>query len=183
MKQKLLDLISNRAAICTDCELHKGRIKSVFGSGNPDANIVVCGEAAGKEENLTGLPFVGRAGKLLTNMLKSIDLDRDKDVYILNTVCCRPPNNRKPELDEIEACRFFLDMQLTIINPKLIIALGGTAAETLCGSGPGITKRHGNVEKYKNTNVLITFHPAALLRNPDWKKLAWCDLQKVKELV
>lgn len=179
-KQEELQKLSKEIASCKQCPLWKTRNNTVPGEGNPDADIVFVGEGPGATEDETGRPFVGRAGKLLDNMIKSMDLDRN-DVFILNIVKCRPPGNRKPYDEESEKCKPYLKRQLQILQPKVIVALGGTAVENLCGKGLGITKRHGNWEEYEGVEVMPTFHPSYLLRSPKMKDVAWHDLQKVKE--
>ena len=166
---------------CTNCVLHKGRNKFVFGSGNSNADVMVVGEGPGAEEDKQGLPFVGRAGKLLTDILKAIDFSRD-DVYIANIVKCRPPDNRTPLPDEMETCLPYLKKQYEIIQPKLILCLGLTAAKGLLKKKESLTSMRGKVFEFENAKVMITYHPAALLRNPNWKRPCWEDLQKFKQL-
>lgn len=182
VRLETLNLIAEKANACTACELSKTRTNLVFGSGSPLAKVVFFGEGPGADEDAQGLPFVGRSGKLLTNMISSIGLNRDQ-VYIMNAVKCRPPNNRKPLPNEMDSCRHWFQMQLEIIKPKVIVALGATATEALCGPGLGITKRRGKWEKYKYDSsiaVLPSYHPAFLLRKPAAKTEAWQDLQMVK---
>lgn len=167
---------------CTKCDLHKTKTNTVFGDGNINAKYMFVGEGPGETEDLEGKPFVGRAGKLLTNMIKSMGLERE-EVYISNIVHCRPPGNRKPTPEEVEKCLPYLESQIGLIKPKVIITLGNTATDALCGAGLGITKRHGGVETYNNTPVVPTFHPSFLLRKPTAKELAWYDLQKAKDIV
>jgi len=166
---------------CTNCVLHKGRNKFVFGSGNPNADVMVVGEGPGAEEDKQGLPFVGRAGKLLTDILKAINFSRD-DVYIGNIVKCRPPDNRTPLPDEMETCLPYLKKQIEIIQPKLILCLGLTAAKGLLNKRDSLTSMRGKVFEFEKAKVMITYHPAALLRNPNWKRPCWEDLQKFKQL-
>lgn len=173
-----LDVVGNEAAICTNCELHKSRNKSVFHRGSLDAQVAFVGEAPGADENEQGLPFVGRAGKLLDAMIVAMGYQRD-DVYVCNICKCRPPNNRKPESKEMDACKPFLVQQLDIVSPKVIIALGSTAVESLLGKGEGITRRRGNWGLYNNIKVMPTFHPAYLLRNPAEKETVRQDLKEV----
>jgi len=169
---------------CTKCELCKTSGLKVPGEGNLQAKIFICGEAAGAEEEKQGRPFVGRSGKLLNNMLASIELKRE-DVWIGNTVCCRPPNNRNPLPEESAACRPFFLRRLEIIKPKVIVALGNVALGTLTGVGSGITKRCGKWEEVEiegNTyKILPQMHPSALLRNPKWKEPAWYTMQELKK--
>jgi DNA polymerase len=175
--EKLNNLICN----CTKCTLHKGRNKFVFGSGNPNADALVIGEGPGAEEDKQGLPFVGRAGKLLTDMLKAIKFERD-EVYIGNIVKCRPPENRTPLPEEMDTCLPYLKKQIEIIKPKLILCLGLTAAKGLLKKRESLTNLRGKVFEYENIKVVVTYHPAALLRNPNWKKPAWQDLQMFRKL-
>lgn len=166
---------------CKRCKLSRGRTNIVFGEGNPEAEIMFVGEAPGKEEDLQGRPFVGDAGMLLTRLIKKMGYKRE-DVYIANVVKCRPPMNREPEPDEIEACKGFLERQIEIIKPKVIIALGKIAALTLIGDTKlKITAIRGNFFDYKGIPLMPTFHPAYLIRNPRDKWLTWADVQKVLE--
>ena len=166
---------------CTACKLHEGRNKFVFGSGNPNADVMVVGEGPGAEEDKQGLPFVGRAGNLLTDILKAINFERD-DVYIGNIVKCRPPDNRTPMPDEMETCLPYLKKQIELIKPKVILCLGLTAAKGLLKKRDSLTSMRGKVFEFENAKVMVTYHPAALLRNPNWKRPCWEDLQKFKRL-
>ena len=164
---------------CTRCKLSDKRTNIVFGEGNPDAVLVFVGEGPGQEEDQQGRPFVGAAGQLLTDIIvKGMQLKRE-DVYICNIVKCRPPNNRNPEPDEIDACEPFLIKQLQAIKPKVIIALGNVAAKTLLKTSEGITALRGNWKTYQGIPLMPTFHPAYLLRNPKDKALVWKDIQQV----
>jgi uracil-DNA glycosylase family 4 len=163
---------------CTRCKLSKGRTKIVFGTGNPKAELMFVGEGPGRDEDLSGEPFVGRAGKLLTDMIKAMGLQRE-DVYIANIVKCRPPENRQPEHDEVEACSPFLMRQIDVIKPKVICTLGNTPTQTLLQTTQGISKFRGEWFEFRNTKLLPTYHPAYLLRNPAAKTDVWKDLQKV----
>ncbi len=164
---------------CTRCKLHQGRNTIVFGEGNAGALLVFVGEGPGQEEDQQGKPFVGAAGQLLTDIIvKGMKLRRE-DVYICNIVKCRPPNNRNPEPDEIEACEPFLVKQLEAIKPKLIIGLGNVAVRTLLKTNEGITSLRGKWKTYHGIPLMPTFHPAYLLRNPADKKLVWEDIKKV----
>jgi DNA polymerase len=163
---------------CTRCRLHKGRNKIVFGAGNPRAELVFVGEGPGHDEDVQGLPFVGRAGKLLTQMIEAMGLQRD-DVYICNVVKCRPPENRKPEEDEVATCSPYLFRQLDVIGPKAIVCLGGTAAQALLKTKDSISRFRGQWFDYRGTKLLPTYHPAYLLRNPAAKADVWKDLKKV----
>ncbi len=178
------DLEGLRATIgdCTRCRLHTGRTNLVFGVGNPKAELMFVGEGPGADEDLKGEPFVGRAGQLLTKMIEAMKLTRS-DIYIANIVKCRPPNNRNPEPDEIAECIPFLKKQIDIINPKVIVALGKFAAQTLLQTEIPITKLRGEFKSYGNTQVMPTYHPAFLLRNPNMKKPVWEDLQKVMKVL
>src|SRR5215467_2527068 len=163
---------------CTRCKLHKHRHTIVFGDGNPKAELVFVGEGPGADEDAQGLPFVGRAGKLLTQMIEAMGLQR-RDVYICNVVKCRPPENRTPEDDEIGTCSPFLLRQLEVIAPKVIVCLGAVAAKTLLKTNRGISQYRGQWLEYRNSRLMATYHPAYLLRNPNAKGEVWKDLQKV----
>ena len=163
---------------CTRCKLHKGRTKIVFGTGNPNAELMFVGEGPGRDEDLSGEPFVGRAGKLLTDMIKAMGLQRE-DVYIANVVKCRPPENRLPEKDEITTCSPFLMRQIDAIKPKVICTLGSCSAQTLLQTAQGISKLRGEWFDFRGTKLMPTYHPAYLLRNPAVKPEVWKDLQKV----
>lgn len=167
---------------CQLCSLGKTRHNLVFGSGNPRAQVVFVGEAPGSDEDQQGLPFVGRAGQLLTNIIKAMGLER-KDVYICNILKCRPPQNRNPLPDEILACEPFLKNQLRIIAPSIICALGSFAAKTLLKTEVPITALRGRFHSYEGIKLMPTYHPAYLLRNPAAKKFVWEDVQRImKEL-
>ena len=163
---------------CTRCKLHKHRHTIVFGDGNPKAELVFVGEGPGADEDAQGLPFVGRAGKLLTQMIEAMGLQR-KDVYICNVVKCRPPENRTPEDDEITTCSPFLLRQLEVISPKVIVCLGAVAARTLLKTNRGVSQFRGQWLDYRGSKLMATYHPAYLLRNPNAKGEVWKDLQKV----
>ena len=170
-----------RAAIgdCRRCKLCSGRTHLVFGVGNPRAKLMFVGEGPGRDEDLQGEPFVGRAGQLLTDIItKGIGLRRE-DVYIANVVKCRPPDNRNPEPDEVAACEPFLKKQIELISPEIIVGLGKFAVQTLLQSKMPITKLRGNWHTYQGIKLMPTFHPAYLLRNPADKKLVWEDIKKV----
>ncbi len=174
-----LDLIREAiGANCTRCKLHKGRTKLVYGVGNPRAELVFVGEGPGRDEDMQGEPFVGRAGKLLTQMIEAMGLRRE-DVYICNVVKCRPPENRLPEKDEIATCSPFLMRQLAAINPKVICALGSCASQTLLQTTEGISRFRGEWFDFRGSKFIATYHPAYLLRNPGAKGEVWKDLQKV----
>ncbi len=173
----LAELIARNVAACTRCtELADARTQTVFGVGNPHAELVFCGEAPGADEDRQGEPFVGRAGRLLTDMIeKGMRLKRE-DVYILNILRCRPPGNRQPLPAEADNCREWLDGQLEIIQPKYICCLGATAAQNLLQTTTTIGRLRGRVLDYKGIKVVCTYHPAYLLRNPEAKKPTWDDL-------
>jgi len=178
----LLKIQADLGADCTRCKLHRGRTKLVFGDGNPKAQLVFVGEGPGRDEDQQGLPFVGRAGKLLTQMIEAMGLQR-KDVYICNVVKCRPPENRAPERDEVETCSPFLIRQLDAIAPKVIVCLGSVAAQTLLETNRGISHFRGEWMEFRGTKLMATYHPAYLLRNPSAKGEVWKDLQKVMALL
>jgi len=163
---------------CTRCKLYKHRHTIVFGDGNAKAELVFVGEGPGADEDAQGLPFVGRAGKLLTQMIEAMGLER-KDVYICNVVKCRPPENRTPEDDEVSTCSPFLLRQLAVIAPKVIVCLGAVAAKTLLRTNRGISQFRGQWLDYRGSKLMATYHPAYLLRNPNAKGEVWKDLQKV----
>ena len=163
---------------CKRCRLHKTRHSIVFGDGNPKAQLVFVGEGPGADEDEQGLPFVGRAGKLLTQMIEAMGLQR-KDVYICNVVKCRPPQNRQPERDEVAECSPFLLRQIDTIAPKVIVCLGATAAKTILNTERGISQFRGEWLEFRGRKLMVTYHPAYLLRNPAAKSDVWKDLQKV----
>ncbi len=164
---------------CTACELHKTRKHLVFGYGNAQAKVMFVGEAPGREEDLQGLPFVGPAGKLLDKMFFAIGLTRD-EVYIANVLKCRPPNNRNPLPNEVAKCEPYLKKQLEIIKPGLIVALGLYAGQSLLKTESTLSNMRGRIHYYQDIPVIVTYHPAALLRNPMWKAYAWEDLKKIR---
>ncbi len=178
-----LRLIRADLGDCTRCKLHTlGRRQIVFGVGNPDAQLMFVGEAPGQDEDLQGIPFVGRAGQLLTKIIEAIGLTRDQ-VYIANVIKCRPPNNRNPEPDEVETCRPFLFAQIDAIRPKVIVALGKFAAQTLLETLDPISRLRGRVYEYRGARLVPTFHPAYLLRNPSSKREVWEDMKKVRAML
>ncbi|MBV9573672.1 MAG: uracil-DNA glycosylase [Acidobacteriales bacterium] len=178
-----LRLIREDIGDCTRCKLHQqGRKQIVFGVGNPQADLMFIGEAPGADEDLQGEPFVGRAGQLLTNMIKAMGLQRD-DVYIANIIKCRPPGNRTPERDECDTCSPFLMRQIEAIHPQVIVALGAVAAKTLLAVNAPMMELRGRWFDFRGTRLAVTYHPAFLLRDPRQKKETWKDLQMVmKEL-
>ncbi len=168
---------------CTRCKLHgQGRRQIVFGVGNPDADLMFVGEAPGADEDIQGIPFVGRAGQLLTKIIEAIDLKRE-DVYIANVIKCRPPGNRNPEPDEVETCEPFLFQQIDIIKPKVIVALGKFGAQTLLRTLDPISRLRGRVYNFRGAKLVPTFHPAYLLRNPSSKREVWEDMKLVRTLL
>ena len=176
-----LDQIRRELGDCRRCKLCTGRKNIVFGVGNPRAELVFVGEGPGENEDLQGVPFVGAAGDLLTKMIQAMGFSRD-DVYICNVVKCRPPGNRNPEPEEIAACEPFLRAQLLALQPKVIVALGKFAAQTLLRDTTPITRLRGNWREYQGVKLMPTFHPAYLLRSPAEKRKAWEDLQQVMKL-
>jgi uracil-DNA glycosylase family 4 len=168
---------------CSRCKLHKlGRKQIVFGVGNPNADLMFVGEAPGADEDAQGVPFVGRAGQLLTKIIEAIGLRRD-DVYIANVIKCRPPQNRNPEQDEVETCEPFLFRQIDTIKPKVIVALGTFAARTLLRTLDPISRLRGRVYDYRGAKLIPTFHPAYLLRNPSSKREVWEDMKLARTLL
>jgi uracil-DNA glycosylase len=167
-----------KVAACAACDLHRGRTQTVFGTGDRNARWMVVGEAPGAEEDRQGEPFVGRAGQLLNAMLAAAGAPRER-VYIANTLKCRPPDNRDPKTDELAACRAFLDRQIALVEPELILVVGRIAAQTLLASDKPIGKLRGTVHRYgeRGTPLVATYHPAYLLRSPGQKRRAWDDLK------
>lgn len=171
-----LRVIQEDIGECTRCALHKGRNKLVFGDGNPNARLMFIGEGPGADEDAQGLPFVGRAGQLLNNMIGAMGLKRE-DVYIANVVKCRPPGNRTPEPEEANTCSPFLFRQIDVIRPEVLVALGATAATYLLGQRQPLAGLRGRVHSLRGARLIVTYHPAYLLRDPRQKKEAWADLQ------
>jgi uracil-DNA glycosylase family 4 len=168
--------IKQAVPACTACGLHKSRTQTVFGVGDENADWLLVGEAPGAEEDRLGEPFVGQAGRLLDAMLGAIDLSREKNVYICNVLKCRPPGNRNPEPDEVAKCTPFLLRQIELIGPKLIVAMGRFAAQTLLNTDASIASLRGRVHQYAGRPLIVTYHPAYLLRNLPDKSKAWADL-------
>lgn len=162
---RTLQIIQDEVKSCTKCELHASRTNTVFARGNPDASICFVGEAPGEDEDLQGLPFVGRSGKLLDKILTDMGLDVAKDIYVCNIIKCRPPNNRRPNENEVNRCIGYLEDQLNLTNAKVIVALGNTAVSNLISTTYGITKIRGTFFKYKKILLMPTYHPSFLLRN------------------
>lgn len=179
-KQEQLDYLAEAIAGCTICPLHQGRTQVVFGAGSPDADLMFIGEAPGRDEDAQGIPFVGRAGQLLTKIIEAIDMTRE-DVYIANIGKCRPPNNRAPLPDEMAACVPFLHRQIKIIQPKIICLLGATALRGLLDIKEGITRLRGTFVEWRGIQVMPTYHPAYLLRNPAGKRDVWEDIKKIRD--
>jgi uracil-DNA glycosylase len=175
-----LAALSEVVAGCRRCRLCEGRQNTVFGSGDPNADLMFIGEGPGAEEDRKGLPFVGRAGELLTRIVEAIGMTRQQ-VYIANIVKCRPPGNRDPQPDEVAACRSYLERQIALVRPRLIVALGRIAAQTLLGSDLPIGRMRGQWFQVLGVPLMVTYHPAALLRNPALKRPTWEDMQQVRD--
>ena len=178
-----LDEYCNSINMCQECQLGKTRKKFVFGVGDKNADLLLVGEAPGEKEDLEGIPFVGRAGRLLDKILAAISLSRDKGVYICNVLKCRPPNNRDPLPSEIEKCEPYLKKQIKFIKPKLIVALGRVAAKTLLKNDLSLKEMRSIKHDYYGTPLVATYHPAALLRNQNLKPAAWEDFKWIRELI
>lgn len=176
--------LQKQVAGCTLCALSQSRTNTVFGTGNPQADLMIIGEAPGADEDKQGKPFVGRAGKLLTEMLKAIGLSRET-VFIANILKCRPPNNRDPDPTEVRSCTPYLQQQINFIQPKLIVALGRIAAQFLLNTNASLGSMRGHVHQYgeQDTPLLITYHPAYLLRSPGQKVKSYEDLRQIKQLI
>ena len=172
------DAFRDEVTACTKCRLAGTRTQVVFGVGNPNADLMFIGEAPGRDEDIQGEPFVGRAGQLLTDIIKAMKLTRD-DVYIANVIKCRPPENRNPEPDELDACRPFIRRQVEMINPKVIVALGRFGLQSLTERAYSITSVRGQWLEYNGIKLMPTYHPAYLLRNPAAKKDVWADMKNV----
>jgi len=177
-----LDAVAAMVKGCRKCPLCSARTQTVPGEGNPSAQLMCIGEGPGATEDATGRPFVGQAGELLNGILASIGLPREQ-VYIANIVKCRPPQNRKPLPDEAAACMPYLHRQIALVRPKVILALGGTAAEALLNTKRGLGDLRKQVHRYAGTPLIVTYHPAALLRNPNWKKPTWDDVRIARQLL
>jgi len=178
------DVLREKVAACTRCGLHQSRTQTVFGVGNPAADWMIVGEAPGQEEDRRGEPFVGRAGKLLDEMLFALGLDRSK-VFIANILKCRPPNNRDPAADEAAACRPYLERQIDLVSPRIILAVGRIAAQHLLGTDAPVGRMRGRPHELANRQlpVVVTYHPAYLLRSPTQKRKAWQDLVMARQLM
>ena len=178
---KSLEELNNVINTCMKCGLGKTRIKFVFGVGNPKADVVVVGEAPGADEDEKGEPFVGRAGQLLNKILEAVQFKRE-EVFICNILKCRPPNNRDPQTEEIDCCEPYLWKQLEIIKPKMILCAGRIAGQSLLKTNSSLTLLRGKVHDYRGIPLMVTYHPAALLRNPNWKRPCWEDMQQFRKL-
>lgn len=177
------EALRDAALACTRCRLAEGRRQVVFSDGNPAGRLMVVGEAPGAREDATGLPFVGQAGKLLDLMLAAVSLSRADSVYICNVIKCRPPGNRNPLPDEIETCAPFLKGQIRMVAPEVLLAVGSFAAQSLTGTTRPLGKLRGEVYSYEGVPLVVTYHPAALLRNPGWNRLCWDDLQLLRQVM
>ena len=178
---KSLEELNNMICGCKKCLLGDTRKNFVFGTGNPNATVLVIGEGPGADEDEQGIPFVGRAGKLLTEILKAIKFERE-EVYIANVVKCRPPGNRVPYPEEMDCCMPYLKKQIELINPKLILCVGLTAAQALLNKKEALGKMRGQIFEFEGRKAMVTYHPAALLRNPAWKRGCWEDVQAFRKL-
>jgi uracil-DNA glycosylase family 4 len=176
-----LDALEERVSACTLCPLCEGRNRTVFGSGDPRAKIVFIGEAPGREEDIRGEPFVGRAGQLLTKILASVGFTRE-EVYITNILKCRPPENRDPNEKEVRACKPYLKRQIELLEPVLICALGRIAGQNLLERNASLSVMRQHIHYYENVRTIVTYHPAALLRNPNLKRAAWDDIQETRRI-
>ena len=179
-RRDTLETIRNQLGDCRRCRLYSDRNNIVFGEGNENADLMFVGEAPGRDEDIKGEPFVGKAGQLLTKIINAIDLSR-KDVYIANIIKCRPPTNRNPEQDEIASCEPFLIRQIDVIKPRIICALGTIAAQTLLQSNQKISDLRGRFHDYRGRKLIPTYHPAFLLRNPYFKRHVWEDMQLIEK--
>jgi DNA polymerase len=179
-RRRCLEALEDEASDCTLCNLSQQRQKVVFGSGDPDADLMFIGEGPGAEEDRQGLPFVGRAGELLTKIIQAIGMERD-GVYIANIVKCRPPGNRDPQPEEVAACRGYLERQIDLIEPKVIVLLGRVAAQTLLGNDLTLGRMRDQWHRVRDVEARVTYHPAALLRNSSFKRPTWEDMQVVRD--
>lgn len=180
-RKRDLDQFCNSISLCKECELGNTRNNFVFGTGDPNADLMLIGEAPGEKEDYEGEPFVGRAGKLLDKILRAINKNRKKGVYITNVLKCRPPNNRDPLPSEVSKCEPYLLKQITMIQPKLIVALGRISGKTLLKKDIPLKNMREMIHNYHGIPLKVTYHPAALLRNPNFKKYAWEDFQWVRD--
>ncbi len=180
MNARSLEELNGEIHDCMKCPLGQTRIKFVFGTGNPNADLMFIGEAPGADEDMQGEPFVGRAGQLLNKIIESVGMKRE-DVYICNIIKCRPPNNRVPLPSESEACTPYLNKQIELVKPKFIICLGRTAGQWLLQTEDGLAKLRGVIHEYRGIRLIVTYHPAALLRNQAWKRPTWEDMKLFKQ--
>ena len=178
-----LTVLKNDVINCKKCSLSDTRTNAVFGVGDFSASLMLVGEAPGEQEDLSGEPFVGRAGQLLNKMLAAIDRSRENDVFICNVLKCRPPENRDPKSDEINQCEPYLVNQIDLIKPKLIVALGRIAGKTLLGVDKSLKDMRKKIHNYHDSDLIVTYHPAALLRNPNWKPYAWEDFKWIRSIL
>ena len=177
------EILKAEALGCTRCRLAQGRTQVVFSDGVSNAQVMVVGEAPGEQEDRTGLPFVGRAGRLLDLLLAAVDLSRRESVYICNVLKCRPPGNRDPLQDELESCSPYLLRQIELVEPEVILAVGTFAAQLLTGMDRPLGRLRGSVHTYHGTPLVVTYHPAALLRNRGWTQATWNDLQLLRQVL
>ncbi len=180
-KAQQLNALFLKVKNCQQCGLYKTRRNAVFGAGNPNTDIMLIGEAPGADEDMQGKPFVGAAGQLLTKILAAIDLKRE-EVFISNILKCRPPGNRDPLPDERDVCKKHLDMQIDIIQPKFILALGRIAGQVLLETDKSMQQLRGQIYDFRGAKLIVTYHPAALLRHQEWKRATWEDIQKLQML-
>ena len=178
-----LNSFNNQINQCQKCSLGGIRNNFVFGVGDPNASLLLVGEAPGEQEDIKGEPFVGRAGKLLDKILLAINRSREKDVYICNVLKCRPPENRNPLPNEVKECEPYLIHQINLIKPKLIVALGRVAGMTLLNVDNSLKSMRGVIHDYNGTPLIVTYHPAALLRNSNWKPEAWKDFKWIRSII
>jgi DNA polymerase len=176
-----LKTLEKRVETCKKCSLCEGRTNTVFGTGDPRAKLIFIGEAPGKQEDLQGEPFVGRAGQLLTKILASVGFTRE-EVFIANVLKCRPPDNRDPREEEVRSCKPYLKRQIELLQPVLICALGRVAAQNLLETNASLSALRENIHYYEGVKTVVTYHPAALLRNPNLKRAAWEDIQEVRRI-
>lgn len=183
-RETALDELAAEVAGCTRCELCNGRTQTVFADGNPHAQVVFVGEAPGEQEDIQGVPFVGRAGQLLTDIIeKGMQLNRKRDTYICNVLKCRPPGNRNPNPEEMKQCEPYLVRQLELIKPKVIVALGGIASKALLNTDDSVGKLRGRWHEYHGIPLRVTYHPAYLLRSPGEKRKTWEDIQEIMKFL
>ena len=178
-----LTVLKNDVINCKKCSLSDTRTNAVFGVGDFSASLMLVGEAPGEQEDLSGEPFVGRAGQILDKMLAAIHRSRENDVFICNVLKCRPPENRDPKSDEINQCEPYLVNQIDLIKPKLIVALGRIAGKTLLGVDKSLKDMRKKIHNYHDSDLIVTYHPAALLRNPNWKPYAWEDFKWIRRIL